>query len=207
VTGGTPWSLEPEQTTSYPYPALSRSSVTQLMPSSYASMPASYSSSSIPPRLSSCGYLGGPQSFDVSSGYQDFPVHASDLGNFPVNTFDYQNMRVSESGSQGIGGKSRLRRKPPRPRQSRATVTSPVPNSSNVPDSETFLRAQEYLGLQWKLDSTFLNSKKEPLAEIVGISTAQLELCIKAKHEIFPILNELMSKAANLGVPTDHVVQ
>jgi hypothetical protein len=75
-----------------------------------------------------------------------------------------------------------------------------------VPDSETFLRAQEYLDLQLKLDSTLLNSKKEPLAEILGISTAQLELCIKAKREIFPILNELMSKAANLGVPADHVV-
>jgi serine/threonine protein kinase len=207
VTGGTPWSLEPTQTTSYPYSALSRSSVTQFMPSSYASMRASYSSSSMPLNMSSSGYLGGPQSFEVASGYQGFPVRASDLRNFAVNTSDYQNMRVSESGSQGIRAKSRPRRKPPRPRQSRATVTSLVPNSSNVPDSETFLQAQEYLDLQLKRDNTLVNSKKEPLAEILGISTAQLELCIKAKREIFPILNELMSKAANLGVPTDHVVQ
>jgi serine/threonine protein kinase len=170
-------------------------------------MPASYSSSSIPLHSSSCGYPGGPQSFDVSSGYQDFVARASDVGNFLVNTFDYKNMRFDESGLQGIGVRSRPRRKSARPKQSRATVTSLIPDSSNVPDSETFLQAQEYLDLQLKLDSTLLNSKKGPLAEMLGISTAQLELCIKAKREILPILNQLMSTTTNLGVPTDHVVQ
>jgi serine/threonine protein kinase len=170
-------------------------------------MTAPYSSSSIPLHLSSCGYPGGSQLFDVSSANQDFAARPLDLGNFPVNTFNNQNMRVCESGLQGIRLKSRPRRKSARPRHDRDTVASLIPDSSNVPDFETFLKAQEYLDLELKPGSTLSKSKKELLAEILGISTAQLESCIKAKHEILPILNDLMSTTTNLGLPTDHVVR
>ena len=177
------------------------------MPSSYESMAAPYSSSSIPLHLSPCGYPGGSQIFGISSADQDFAAHSLDLGNFPANTFNSQNMRVSESGLQEIGLKRRPRRKSARPRHDRATVASLIPDSSNVPDVETFLKAQEYLDLELKLCSTLPKSKKDPLAEILGISTAQLESCIKAKHKILPILNDLMSTTTNLGLPTDHIIR
>jgi serine/threonine protein kinase len=76
-----------------------------------------------------------------------------------------------------------------------------------VPDFETFLKVQEYLDVELKRDSTLSNLEKEPYAKFLGISTTQLEFCIKAKHEILPILNQLMSSTTNLGLPTDHVEQ
>lgn len=116
-------------------------------------------------------------------------------------------MRPDESVFQEIGPESRPKRKSTRPKHSRPTAASVSPGPSSVPDFETFLKAQEHLDLELKPGNTLPKSKKDGLAGFLGISALQLESCIKAKHEILPILNLLMSATTNLGVPTEHVVR
>jgi len=170
-------------------------------------MQVPYSSSSIPLHFSSSGYTGESQLFGGSSVNQGFATRPSDLGTFAVNTSNKQNMRLSGGGLQEVGPKSRPKRKVPRSKHSRPSVASPISDSSNVPNIEIFLQAQEYLGVALKSDNTLPQSSKKGLTELLGISAAQLESCIKAKHEILPILNDLILATTYLGLPTDHVVR
>jgi len=170
-------------------------------------MQVPYSSSSIPLNLSSSRYTREAQLFGDSNVNQDLATRPLDLGCFAANTFTKQNMRLSGGRPQEVGPKRRAKRKTPRPKNSRPPVASPISDSSNVPDIETFLQAQEYLGVALKFEDTLPQSRKKGLIEVLGISAAQLESCIKAKHEILPTLNDLISATVNLGLPTDHVVR
>jgi hypothetical protein len=161
----------------------------------------------MPLHWSSSGYTRESQSFGGLSGNQDFAIRPSDLGTFAVNTFNKQNMSLSRDGLQEVEPNSRRKRKVHRQKHSRPSIASPISDSSNMPDIKTFLQAQALLGVTLEFDNTLPQSKKKGLTEIIGISAAQLESCIKAKYEILPILNDLISATANLGLPTDHVVR
>jgi serine/threonine protein kinase len=198
MTEETSMSLESRQTPSYSYSGLSSSLVDA---SSYSSMQAPYSSSSIPLHFSS-GFGGGSQLFGDPSANRPL-----DLGYFAGNTFNKQDMRLSGSGPQKVAPESRPKRKPTRRKHSRPSVACSISVPSNLPDIETFLNAQEYLDVALKPGNTLPQAKKKAFAEMLGISAAQLETCIKSNHEILPILNDLMSATAKLGLPADHVVQ
>jgi serine/threonine protein kinase len=200
--------VDPRQTSSYSYSGLSSSSAARFTPSSYESLPASYSSSSIPQHLPSLEYPGDSQFFGSSGAGQGFAARPLAFGNLPADTFNSRNMRASGSGLQELSLENCPQQKSARPRHARATVPSPMLDSSNLPDFETFLKAQDHLAVELKGDNhTLPRSQKILFAKILHISAAQLEFCIKARHEILPILNDLISASTNLGMPTDQVLR
>jgi serine/threonine protein kinase len=204
--GPTSTSLDFGQTPSYSYSALSASSTSHSIPSSYASMPAAYSGPSIPLQSPSSCYPGVSHSAGLSIPSQTLAPHPLGFGGSPFNSHKF-NMPANESRMQGIAIRGRSRRKPSRPRQPPVVPISRPAGSGKVPNPDVFLKAQEYLELELRYGHTLGNSEKKNLSDLLRMSPVQLEFCIKARQDHLPTLKNLASETTNSGLSPDHVAQ
>ncbi|KAH8822012.1 hypothetical protein F5884DRAFT_746295 [Xylogone sp. PMI_703] len=203
VVNGISRSLEFSQTPPYSYTSALYSSNTLHSTPLCSEFNIDHHSSSIPIHLSSSGYPGGTDLFDVPSVNQDFAASPLGLGSSPINSFSNQNIRIRGRQEAGLNSGAR----PSHLKDDQAEIAPLIRDSWIMPEFKKFLKAQEYLDLEMRFDNTLSEGQKKPLAEILGISAAQLQSCIKVRHEVLPILNSLMSKMTNLGLPVDYVAR
>ncbi|KUJ22734.1 uncharacterized protein LY89DRAFT_308998 [Mollisia scopiformis] len=95
--------------------------------------------------------------------------------------------------------------------QRRDPASRPSINASNIEptaslDCAVFLEAQDILRAKLRHGKPLSETQKESLANVLDISSEQLEFCLTTKRVIEPLLNNIGSKAHGCGLPSDYVV-